>query len=412
MPRKRDRLRKAPHALLIDDDALVLESLSIQLRSAGWTVTTAGDLASARASLLEDPEITVILCDVHLSQESGFQMAEELKELRGEIDATEIVFITGEATRDSAMTALRHRAFDLLPKPLSIKDLRARALAAHRSASRRRNRQQMLDALERRAEVGKQLKRRLSKSRHSVGEDSLTWAVTHGGIQEEFLNVLSHELKTPLIPVIGLAELMLHPEGLTTEDIEESARFILEGGERINSIVERVLIYIGSEHRFLKSAKQAVSIRESIDAALQSLDDQITSHETRFAVACPEEMRAWGVEAQITQALVEVLENAVKAAGPGGSVGIRGKNPGTGVVVVDVADNGCGLPKVVQECFGHPFTQGDMGLSRQWQGLGMGLAIARKLSRLNGGDIEFKEPVAASGTLIRFTFRDAGVTAG
>jgi two-component system, NtrC family, response regulator AtoC len=109
-----------PHALLIDDDQGFREAMAEVVRAQGFTVDLAASLREARL-LLRDRAPDVVLLDVQLPDGRGSEM---LAELAGEI-AADIVVITGNASVDSAVEALRYGAADYLVKPLDVARLQA-----------------------------------------------------------------------------------------------------------------------------------------------------------------------------------------------------------------------------------------------------------------------------------------------
>ena len=108
------------HALLIDDNEDFLTGLAEIARQEGFTVTTAGTLREAREHLARE-RVDVALVDLSLPDGEGTELLEGLKDTPD----TDVIFITGGATVDSAIEALRHGALDYLTKPLDTHRLRA-----------------------------------------------------------------------------------------------------------------------------------------------------------------------------------------------------------------------------------------------------------------------------------------------
>ena len=108
-----------PHALLIDDDPTVLSAFAELIAHEGFKTSTAGTLAEARALISEESVIDVVLCDLFLPDGSGMDL---LKELQG---STQVILITGHASIDTAVEALRMGVSDYLTKPIDIARLKA-----------------------------------------------------------------------------------------------------------------------------------------------------------------------------------------------------------------------------------------------------------------------------------------------
>ena len=107
-----------PHALVVDDEADSAEMMAALIASEGFTVATAGSLRDARRQLaLQEPDI--VLLDLMLPDGNGMQLFEDAKQLQN----TEIVLITGHASLETSIQALRLGAADYLVKPLNMKQL-------------------------------------------------------------------------------------------------------------------------------------------------------------------------------------------------------------------------------------------------------------------------------------------------
>ncbi|HEX7439416.1 MAG TPA: sigma 54-interacting transcriptional regulator, partial [Caldimonas sp.] len=109
-----------PHALVVDDDTDSAETLAVLIANEGFTVATAGSLREARRQMtLQDPDI--VFLDLVLPDGSGIELFGDAKALPD----TEVVLITGHASLDTSIQALRLGAADYLVKPMSLKQLQA-----------------------------------------------------------------------------------------------------------------------------------------------------------------------------------------------------------------------------------------------------------------------------------------------
>ena len=107
-----------PHALLVDDDSDAAETMAMLIANEGFTVATAGSLRDARRQIaLQEPDI--VLLDLMLPDGSGMELFNDAKQLSN----TELVLITGHASLETSIQALRLGAADYLVKPMSLKQL-------------------------------------------------------------------------------------------------------------------------------------------------------------------------------------------------------------------------------------------------------------------------------------------------
>ncbi len=207
--------------------------------------------------------------------------------------------------------------------------------------------------------------------------------------------MISHELKTPLIPIVGLADILINNADLTTEDVREFAVMIREGGDRLGRIIDRTLDYLDAERQQAEAPCGWIALSDLIGDATPP--QEADGRAGRLVVDCPEGLVAWGARAPLAKALAEIVDNAFKAAPAGGAVTIAAGPGGPGQVAIRVLDTGPGIPDTVRRHLGVPFLQGDVGLTRRWSGVGIGLARARRIARLNRGDLVIDPPPRRAG---------------
>lgn len=138
-----------PHALVVDDDADGAEMMAALIATEGFTVATAGSLRDARRQLsLQEPDI--VLLDLMLPDGSGMQLFEDAKALAN----TEVVLITGHASLDTSIEALRMGAADYLVKPVNVKQLSGILSRVIKPSALKAEASDLLDGLEREGHFG------------------------------------------------------------------------------------------------------------------------------------------------------------------------------------------------------------------------------------------------------------------
>jgi PAS domain S-box-containing protein len=201
-----------------------------------------------------------------------------------------------------------------------------------------------------------------------------------------FLAMMSHELRTPLQAVLGYADFLLQgpPESLTSEQREDLAS-IRQGAGRMVTLIEQMLDLSRMEAGRLELATERVNIAEVIEQVRQDVAPQAGAKGLTLAIAAPRRLRAaLGDQVRIRQILVNLVGNAIKFT-CAGTVRITARATADRVTVA-VQDTGIGitsedLPHIFEE-----FRQIDSGLTRQYGGAGLGLAISRRLSEeMEGG---------------------------
>ncbi len=225
-------------------------------------------------------------------------------------------------------------------------------------------------------------------------------------VKSEFLANMSHELRTPLNAIIGFAELMsletLGPIGTPRykeymKDIQDSGRFLL-------SIINDVLDVSKVEAGAYKLNKEAVDLRKAVQSSLRLADERTRTIGHDITTDLPADLPAlWADERAVKQILVNLLSNAIKFTPAGGRIRVSAALRDDGCLQVQVTDTGIGIaaqdiPKAVSI-----FTQVDSDLTRKYEGVGLGLPLARNLIELHGGTLELQSELKA-GTTVSVVF--------
>ena len=206
--------------------------------------------------------------------------------------------------------------------------------------------------------------------------------------KDHFLAVLSHELRTPLTPVVmALSVLERRP------DLDPQARELLEMVRRnveLEAILIDDLLDVSRIARGkIELTRSAVPLCTVIQRAVEVCQPDIEARRLHFGVDWGPAAPYW-VEADVPrlqQVFWNLLKNAIKFTPHGGCVGIRCRPDGASVVI-EVNDSGMGIePEALPRVF-NAFEQVEQSITRQFGGLGLGLAISKALVEIHGGQIE------------------------
>jgi two-component system sensor histidine kinase/response regulator len=226
-----------------------------------------------------------------------------------------------------------------------------------------------------------------------------------------FLASLNHEIRTPLAGIMGMADLLLE----TTLDDEQreyvsAARLC---AENLFEILNATLEYSALEAGQFTLDESEFSLREMLEAALAQHQPKAQVKNIPLMLtldpALPETML--GDAPRLRELMGHLIANAIKFT-HAGRVDVRvrfGEGPGEWLVM-DVRDTGIGIPDDQLETIFRSFQQGEGGLSRTYPGLGLGLALARKLADVMGGTISVVSRQGAGSTFTACVpFRRAAV---
>ncbi|HWP42717.1 MAG TPA: response regulator [Blastocatellia bacterium] len=390
-----DRNPHPDHArlLVIDDDESVAITVSEVLRREGYSVDMA---MSGREAMmrLRQAQYDLVLTDLHMEGMDGISVLAEVR--RSAAPAIAIV-LTGFASLESAIAAMRQGAYDYLIKPCNIDDMKhtiqrglehRRLLMAEQRA--RENLQQLNRELERRVEERTAELQRLNEELANANR-----------AKDVFLATLSHELRTPLTPILGWARLLrtgkvdldLLSQGL--DAIERNARLQTR---LIDDLLDVSRIVMGK----LSFEKEPTELCSVVEAAVETVREKAMAHNIELKVSLASEpIIVYGAPVRLQQIVWNFLSNGIKFTQSGGQVSVEVKRKGDEAHVI-VSDTGAGIaPEFLPHVF-EPFKQADDSLTRRHGGLGLGLAIVRRLAELHGGWVRAESEGLGKGT--RFTF--------
>lgn len=219
--------------------------------------------------------------------------------------------------------------------------------------------------------------------------------------KDHFLAVLSHELRTPLTPVVlGLS--MLRERTDLDPEVREMLEMVRRNVELETLLIDDLLDVTRIVRGKIELQKQRVELSTIIRRAVEVCKPDIEARRLHFGVDLGPAAPYW-VEADVArlqQVFWNLLKNAIKFTPPGGCVGVRCR-PTEQDVVVEVNDSGIGLdPESLSRVF-NAFEQAERSITRQFGGLGLGLAISKAIVEMHGGKIEVQSEGRGRGATFR-----------
>lgn len=220
-----------------------------------------------------------------------------------------------------------------------------------------------------------------------------------GQAKDDFLGIVSHELRTPLNSILGWVHILR--QGLGSSEEYAHGLEVIERSARAQTRLIDDLLDVSR----IVAGKLVLKLRTTpllplLNDAVAAVRPAAKARQIHLAVSsqAPDQVVRADPE-RLLQILSNLLSNAVKFTPAGGSVEIRQESIGA-QAVVSVTDTGVGIaPEFLQEIFA-PFQQADVSSSRQYGGLGLGLAIAKQIVELHGGTIEARSPGLGKGATL------------
>jgi len=205
-------------------------------------------------------------------------------------------------------------------------------------------------------------------------------------VRRDFVANVSHELRTPITSIKGFVETLI--DGAKDKP-EEAARFldiIARQADRLNAIIGDLLSLArfeqeSGEHQI---AVETAKVSDILAGAVQLCQTKADARNMALRLDCPADLYAQVNAALIEQALVNLIDNAVKYSTPGSQV-VIGAAAVDNEIVISVTDQGCGIPNKHLERLFERFYRVDKARSREMGGTGLGLSIVRHIALAHGG---------------------------
>jgi two-component system sensor histidine kinase KdpD len=219
-------------------------------------------------------------------------------------------------------------------------------------------------------------------------------------LRSALLSSVSHDLRTPLVSIIGSAtSLANYGDTLTDENRTQLAQTILDEGERLNRFVQNLLDMTRLGYGALQPKREWADMREISGRAIKQLRKVLGGR--RVSLNVPETLPAIFVDpVLIEQVVANILDNAAKHTKADGKISIEARQVQNGLIF-RVTDDGPGIPENAREAVFDIFYRVRAG-DGQAAGTGLGLSICRGIVEAHGGTIKAKEAPGGQGAVIEF----------
>jgi two-component system phosphate regulon sensor histidine kinase PhoR len=209
-------------------------------------------------------------------------------------------------------------------------------------------------------------------------------------VRKDFVANVSHELRTPLTSVKGYAETLSGGEIKDPAKITSFSQIILKHANRLSALVEDLLSLTRLESETSAPNKRDIDFSEVLDASILVVGPAAEEKRLSFnRESVPKDLAVWADRDQISQTLINLLDNAVKYTPEGGSVSVSVADVAREIHVT-VKDTGLGIPRKDLERIFERFYRVDKNRSREMGGTGLGLSIAKHIIQGHGGRVWVK----------------------
>ncbi|MDI3285257.1 hybrid sensor histidine kinase/response regulator [Polyangium sp. 15x6] len=376
-----------PRILHIEDDPANRLLVRKLLQKAGHEVIDAADGLEGVRLAVSGMAPDLILVDLNIPGLDGFEVT---LRLRGEpqLAGVPIVAITAEGDRE---TSLAVGCDGFLQKPIDARSF-ATVIERYIQQGTRENMPVSAGAVR----LRQQSQRIVQHLEEKVAELSRANARLRelDAARTEFYRNISHELATPMTPIVGYVKLLLDEElGPLTRAQGKALRAMDDCVRRLRSLMDNLLDVTGLETGRMRFIHVDYDFLDTTRRAVAQVADNLAEARIHLVEDLPRgPLPGWGDAGRLQRAMVHLLENAAKFTPSGGTVGVRVARLASGHYEVCVADTGPGIPPDQQQRIFDPFYQVDGSVTREHGGVGVGLAIARRTARGLGGELKLASP--------------------
>jgi len=400
--------------LLVDDQPARLLTYQSVLSELGQNLVCVRSGVEALDKLMRE-EFAVVLLDVSMPEMDGFEAARLIHD-HPRFEKTPIIFVTGVHVTDlDRLKGYKVGAVDYVSIPVVPEILRSKVavlveLYCKRREMRELNRN-LAQANERLAEANTMLQaektrelkafnatlRRanteLERANRSLQSEVAERARAEQALKEadrhkdEFLAMLAHELRNPLAPILNAVQLM-RMKPMPDPQLSRSRDVIERQLSHLTRLVDDLLDVARITRGRINLSPQPIELAALIARAVETVQPLIQERGHEFTTEIPAgTLRVNGDPLRLTQALGNVLGNAAKYTERGGRITLTVRPQGTDVEI-RVRDTGIGIPAEVLPRIFDLFTQLDRRRSdHPHSGLGIGLALVRRLLQMHDGTI-------------------------
>lgn len=367
--------------LHIEDDPRNRLLVRKLLAADGHEVIDAADgLEGVRLAIAQRPDI--VLVDLNIPGLDGFEVTLRLR-TEASLQGVPIVAITAEGDRDTSFAV---GCDGFLQKPIDARNF-ARQIAGYIGGQRER----MMSSPEFGAErLRLQSGRIVAHLEEKVAELSAANERLRemDRLRTEFYRNISHELATPLTPIVGYLRMLMDEELGDTNKAQRKALSAMDDCiRRLRATLDNLIDVTGLETGKMKFFHKDYDFLETVRRAIAWHADKWHDRKITLLQEMPRgTLPGYGDADRLGRAISQLLDNAAKFTPEGGIVGVRVR-PLEATYEVLVADTGPGVPKDRADRIFDPFFQVDGSPTRAYGGVGVGLAIARRVARGLGGDV-------------------------
>lgn len=351
--------------LVIDDEESMRDSCVQILSKEGYRAETAEDGSEGLEKIKSlKPDLNLI--DLKMPGISGMEVLEKAQEIDPNIIN---VVITGYATVESAVQAMKKGAYDFLPKPFTPEQLR---IIIRRGLE----------------------KRKLTQETETLRSEKKK-------MEENFVTMVSHQLRSPLVAIVQYFEVILG--GMVGELKEEQKKMIQKAKQRAESLLKLINDWLSiarMDKQDIVQKRKLLSLEKLISNLTDFYQPVAQEKNVSLEVSSPSGSdQILGDEETLEQVFSNLINNAIKYNKNNGRVEVSFEEKDS-LIATHVKDTGEGISKEHIPLLFEQFYRVSRSEDKKSKGSGLGLAIAKKIVDLHGGSIDVQSEVGKGSDFI------------
>ena len=365
--------------LIVDDNTKIMAIAEVHLKKEGLEVLCVEDGKSALESARQEkPDL--ILLDVNMPDMSGFEVCQVLKD-DAELVMIPVVFLTAADDNESRVRGLDLGAVDYVTKPFDSFELRARVRAALRT-------KQLQDQL---ATMNLELEERVDQRTEEIKQLLEQ--------KDAFVNQLSHDLKTPLTPLVALLPMVAE----RTEDVESKKMLdlIMNNVDYMRNLTERTLQLAQLNSPEVSLRVEKVDLASEIRNTIESLSSVFKENGIEIVNNTTTPLDIEADRMLIKELIHNLVSNTIKYTNGDGVVTFESFLKDDNVEI-SIKDTGIGMTIEQQKRIFEEFYKADDSRTDR-SSTGLGLTICKRIVENHGGSIRAESQGSGHGTSVHFT---------
>jgi two-component system, sensor histidine kinase and response regulator len=335
--------------LIVDDEPINIFFLEGVLSAEGFEVETASNGTDALLKVSQTwPD--VILLDVMMPGMSGIEVLEKIV-ANPDTAHIPVIMVTAKAEAEDVQLAMNKGAIEYIKKPLNEVEMLARLRTVIRL---------------------KEQEDKLREQLHS---------------KEEFIHMVSHDMRAPLLSVSGLAELLLNDE--KNEEHQKVLNIIINSSNFIIEYFNKLLNWSNLGAKELILSKKRFYLAELIKSSAIIFSLRLEEKKQKLTISCDENIQLVADESYFQQIINNLLGNAIKYTPEGGFISIHVEKDNN-TILLKIKDTGMGISGITpDELFGSTFHKSTRGTKGE-KGTGVGLRICKIITDAHGFGLSYQ----------------------